>query len=60
VFAALRGWNLRLVQRASAEELQRVGVHSERGEESVAHLLKLYAAHDLLHLNQIQRILRTV
>ena len=60
VFSALRRWNLRLLERASAEELQRVGVHSERGEESVAHLMKLYAAHDLLHLNQIARVLRTV
>ena len=56
-FAALRRWNVRLLTRASAEELQRVGVHSERGEESVAHLMKLYAAHDMLHLNQIDRIL---
>src|SRR5688572_8840128 len=60
VFAALRRWNLRLITRASAEELQRVGVHAERGEESIAHLLKLYAAHDLLHLNQIKRILESV
>ena len=60
VFAALRGWNLRLIKRASAEDLQRVGVHSERGEESIGHLLKLYAAHDLLHLNQIKRILESI
>ena len=60
VFAALRAWNLRLIKRASAGELQRVGVHSERGEESIAHLLKLYAAHDLLHLNQIKRILESI
>ena len=37
-----------------------VGIHAERGEESVAHLLKLYAAHDLLHVRQIERILATV
>ena len=56
-FGALRRWNLRLITRAAPEALQRVGIHSERGEESVAHLMKLYAAHDLLHINQINRIL---
>lgn len=59
-FAALRRWNLRLVRNASADVLQRVGLHAERGEESVEHLMKLYAAHDLLHLNQIKRILDAV
>lgn len=55
-FTTLRKSNLRLVKRASPADLQRVGIHSERGEESVAHLVKLYAGHDILHLNQIARI----
>ncbi|HEV8237999.1 MAG TPA: DinB family protein [Thermoanaerobaculia bacterium] len=55
-FSALRATNLRLVRATSAEDMQRVGVHTERGEESVAHMLKLYAAHDLVHLRQIERI----
>jgi hypothetical protein len=33
-----------------------VGVHAERGEESVAHMIRLYAGHDLLHLRQLARI----
>jgi uncharacterized damage-inducible protein DinB len=60
VFSALRQSNLRLFKRASAEQLQRVVVHSERGEESLQHLMKLYAAHDLLHLKQIARILASI
>ena len=56
LFAPLRAANLRLLRAATAADLQRVGVHSERGEESVAHMLKLYAAHDLVHLRQIARI----
>lgn len=60
VFDALRRWNVRLLKHASAEDLQRAGVHAERGEESIAHLMKLYAAHDLLHHNQIVRILQSV
>jgi hypothetical protein len=31
-------------------------VHAERGEESIEHLIRLYAGHDLLHLRQIERI----
>ena len=56
LFKALRPANLRLVRAATSEDMQRVGVHTERGEESVAHMLKLYAAHDLVHLRQIERI----
>jgi uncharacterized damage-inducible protein DinB len=56
LFAALRAANLRLLRSLGAAELARVGLHEERGEESVAHLLKLYAAHDLVHLRQIARI----
>ena len=59
-FDAVRRANLRLLQRASKPDLQRVGIHAERGEESIAHMLKLYAGHDLLHLNQIERIKQSV
>ena len=55
-FTALRRANLRLLRRATADDLARVGVHAERGEESVAHMIKLYAGHDLLHLRQLARI----
>ncbi len=55
-FTVLRRGNLRLVERASPSDLKRVGVHVERGEESLEHLLRLYAGHDLLHLNQVARI----
>ena len=55
-FAVLRRDNLRLIERATPEDLKRVGVHAERGDESVAHMMKLYGGHDLLHLQQIARI----
>jgi hypothetical protein len=32
-------------------------MHEERGKETVRHLLRLYAGHDLNHLQQIGRIL---
>jgi hypothetical protein len=59
-FRVLRRGNLRLVGRASPEDLKRVGVHVERGEESLEHLRRLYAGHDLLHLRQIDRIRQAV
>src|SRR6478736_5994164 len=59
-FAVLRRDNLRLIERATPDDLARVGVHAERGEESAGYLVRLYAGHDLLHLNQIERIRRTM
>lgn len=55
-FTLLRRSNLNLLASASNADLERVGVHVERGEESIAHMIKLYAGHDLLHLRQIARI----
>jgi hypothetical protein len=52
----LRRDNLALLDRATPDDLKRVGVHSERGEESAGYLMRLFAGHDLLHLNQIERI----
>jgi hypothetical protein len=56
----LRRGNLSLIARATPEDLRRVGVHSERGEESVGYLCGLYAGHDLLHLRQLDRIRLTL
>ena len=56
LFALLRRANLRLMEGASPADLTRVGVHAERGEESLEHLLRLYAGHDLLHLRQVDRV----
>ncbi len=59
-FLAMRAMNLRWLRSLSDDELDRWGLHSERGEESVRHIAKLLAAHDLVHLNQIARIKATV
>ena len=59
-FGVLRESNLRLFQRATPDDMKRVGIHAERGEESVEHMIKLYAGHDLLHLAQIQRIRKSL
>ena len=59
-FAVLRRANLRVIDGLSPADLNRAGLHAERGEESVAHMLKMYAGHDLLHLRQIDRVAQTV
>ena len=55
-FIVLRRANLRIWQHLGPADLARVGIHGERGEESLAHLRRLYAGHDLLHLRQLDRI----
>jgi hypothetical protein len=56
----LRAANLRLVRALDEWELGRAAVHAERGRTSVAELLRLTAAHDLVHRRQIARIARTL
>lgn len=55
-FAVVRRGNLGILKRASTADLERVGLHAERGEETLGQMIRLYAGHDLLHLRQIERI----
>lgn len=57
---AMRTMNLRFLRARSDAELDRIGLHAERGEESVRHLTRLLAGHDLVHLRQIERIKKAV
>lgn len=56
-FAHARAANVRLLERLPDEAFSRVGLHSERGEESLARMLVMYAGHDLIHLAQVARLL---
>jgi methionine--tRNA ligase beta chain len=60
LFRALRGSWLGLLDVIDPSWLDRYGVHEERGNESVRHLLRLYAGHDLNHVWQIERLLDAV
>jgi uncharacterized damage-inducible protein DinB len=55
--SALRMANLRHWSRLTPEQLERAGLHKERGRETAAHYLKLAAGHDLVHRRQVARIL---
>ncbi len=59
-FSYLRQVNLRLLGRATPEDMTRVMRHAERGDEPLAHMIKLYAGHDLVHLRQIARIRQAI
>ncbi|MEA2561006.1 MAG: hypothetical protein QOH06_2510 [Acidobacteriota bacterium] len=59
-FEFLRGLNLRLLRRATPEDMKRVMRHAERGDEPLAHMIKLYAGHDVVHLRQIARIRQAI
>jgi hypothetical protein len=55
-FEMARAVNLGLLIRLPDEALDRVGVHSERGEETIWTILTLYAGHDRVHLTQVETI----
>ena len=55
-FEMARAVNLGLLMRLTDEQLQRVGVHSERGEESIETMVAMYAGHDRVHLDQVETI----
>ena len=58
--AQLRGMrtaNLRLWRSLTPGQRERVGMHGERGPESLDLLLRLMGAHDLVHRRQIERVL---
>lgn len=57
LFATTRAGTLRVLRRVDPALMDHYGVHGERGEESIRHLVDLYAAHDLNHLGQIERLL---
>jgi len=58
VFSALRAANLRLWRRSTAEDRERVAIHSERGPESYGLMFRMLAGHDRFHLNQMRETLR--
>jgi hypothetical protein len=56
-FRVLREANLALLKSLKPEQWKHFGIHSERGEESIERIAKMFAGHDLNHVQQIERIL---
>jgi hypothetical protein len=57
MYRLLREANLRMFARLTPEELQRHGIHAERGRITVEGLARHMAAHDVNHIEQVRVVL---
>jgi hypothetical protein len=57
-FRVLREANLALLKSLTPEQWKRYGMHAERGQETIEHIVRMFAGHDINHLQQIERILQ--
>ena len=54
----LREANLALLKSLSPDQWKLYGQHAERGQESIEHIVRMVAGHDINHIKQIERILK--
>lgn len=53
----VREANLALLKSLSADQWKQFGHHAERGQESIEHIVRMVAGHDINHIHQIEGIL---
>jgi hypothetical protein len=56
-FRAVREANLALLKSLTPDQWKHYGMHSERGQETIEHIVRMFAGHDINHLKQIEGIL---
>ncbi|MFZ0816288.1 MAG: DinB family protein [Candidatus Sulfotelmatobacter sp.] len=56
-FRVAREANLALLKSLTPEQWKHYGMHAERGQETIEHVVRMMAGHDLNHLKQIEGIL---
>ena len=56
LFRVLREANLALLKSLEPQQWQHYGMHSERGQESIEKIVRMFAGHDINHLRQIEDI----
>jgi len=56
LFRVLREANIALLKSLTPEQWKHYGMHAERGEESIEHIVRLNAGHDINHTKQVERI----
>ncbi len=56
-FRVVREANLALLKSLTPDQWNHHGIHSERGQETVEHIVRMFAGHDINHIRQIERIL---
>jgi len=57
LFRVLREANLALLESLTPEQWRHYGMHAERGQETIEHIVRMTAGHDVNHLRQIDGIL---
>jgi uncharacterized damage-inducible protein DinB len=55
-FRVLRENNLAMLKKVPKELWENYGEHTERGRETISHIVRMFAGHDLNHLGQIEQI----
>jgi uncharacterized damage-inducible protein DinB len=58
MFRILRENNLALLKSVPKNLWENYGMHQERGKESIAHIVRMFAGHDLNHMQQIEKIMK--
>lgn len=56
-FRAVREANISLLKSLTPEQWKHYGMHSERGQETIEHIARMFAGHDVNHMKQIEGIL---
>lgn len=57
-YRVLREGNLTILEKMPKARWENHGVHQERGNESVAHIVRMTAGHDVNHFRQVETILK--
>jgi uncharacterized damage-inducible protein DinB len=60
LFRVLRESNLALLRSIRPKMWSCYGMHEERGKETIARIVQMYAGHDINHLGQIEKIVKQI
>jgi hypothetical protein len=58
LFRTLREANLALLKSLTPAQWKQYGTHSERGQETIERIVRMFAGHDINHLRQVEGILQ--
>jgi uncharacterized damage-inducible protein DinB len=59
MFRALRENNLTLLKSVPKKLWDNYGMHSERGRETIDHIVRMFAGHDINHVRQVEKIVKS-
>jgi DinB superfamily len=55
-FRGARAWNLALIETFDESDFRRTMKHPKHGVQNVGNMLKIFAGHDLNHIEQLENI----